>query len=246
MANLGQLGQENNDLVNPEKQMTAIRKPLMIKELDFEDDYVIDISVGFTHCIALTSKQRIFIWGQCCKFPINKAFEEIRKEDIVFMYNNTALYPRELKTLLSDYKPKRVFAGTCFSGILTTDGKLLTFGLDNVNQLGHSQTIGGLEDENSSQYLYIPRRVQDFDGYFIDEVALGGSHGLAIARKILNQGQENEEIKLSDKKEVFAWGNNRKGQCGIKGANEIIGPKKIFGFEDQNVSVFQILPKIFS
>ena len=44
--------------------MTAVRRPLQIKELVWEDDFVIDIAVGFTHAIALTFKQKIFIWGQ--------------------------------------------------------------------------------------------------------------------------------------------------------------------------------------
>lgn len=224
----GQLGQEHNEMNNSitDSSIKAVRRPLPIKELLFEDDYVIDIASGYTHCLALTAKQRVFQWGQGCAFSPN---QESSSADINLLVGNNASFPLEMRGILIHYSPKRVFAGTCFSGILTTDGKLLTYGIGFNSQLGHLDQEGKL-----FQMLYIPKRVDALDDYFIEDASFGGSHVLAIARKKLKI-EGTEEYKLSEQREAFSWGLNVKGQCGVKDMPMIYLPFKIPVFKDHNV-----------
>ncbi|CAI2384310.1 unnamed protein product [Moneuplotes crassus] len=227
-SNFGQLGQENNPEKDPQalSEISAVRRPLVIKELEWEDDFVIDIAVGFTHCIALTYRKKIFMWGQVCCFPFNKISDPAPD-----LYSSSAMYPREIRSVLSDYNPIRVFAGTLFSGILTVDGKLLTFGFGNSGQLGHLDKSDGEDKEFG--FLYIPKRVDFFDDYFIEDVSFGGSHILAIARKKIMINEE--DFKIEGPREVFAWGSNSKGQCASVKDKYISLPKKIEAFAGQDV-----------
>ena len=91
-------------------------------------------------------------------------------------------------------------------------------------------------EEKEFGFLYIPKRVDFFDNYFIEDVSFGGSHILAIARKKIMTGEDEEEYKLEGPREVFAWGANGKGQCSLADKKKIFLPQKIKEFEGKNVS----------
>lgn len=101
----------------------------------------------------------------------------------------------------------KVFAGHEYSGILTSDGKLLTFGLGASGQLGH------LDQENKPfEMLYVPKRVDKLDAYFVEDVSFGSFHVLAIARKKLDVSSDGEQFELDDQRVLFSWGVNKQGQ----------------------------------
>jgi len=138
--------------------------------------------------------------------------------------------PILLKSNLAHYKPRKVFAGACFSGILTVDGKLLTFGLGASGQLGHLDNEG-----NCYGFMYIPKRVDALDDYFIGDVSFGEAHALVIARKKIKSEEDPRGYYLGDQREVFAWGVNAKGQWGFKLGGSSCLPKKIDAFSEYNV-----------
>lgn len=139
-------------------------------------------------------------------------------------------YPRELRGILIHYNPKKVVAGTCFSGIITTDGKLLTFGLGCYGQLGHLN-----QEKQIFDFLYIPKRVDYFDNYFVEDVSFGGSHALAIVRKKIKIAGSEEDFKLEDQRLAYSWGLNSLGQCGTGDLGQSVIPRKIEVLEDKNV-----------
>ena len=62
----GQLGQGRSEYNKAAmgQDLLAAKRPLLVKDLTFEDDFIVDIAAGFTHCLALTSKQKVYTWGQ--------------------------------------------------------------------------------------------------------------------------------------------------------------------------------------
>ena len=62
----GQLGQGRSEYNKAAmgQEILAVKRPLIVKDLTFDDDFIIDIAAGFTHCLALSSKQKVYIWGQ--------------------------------------------------------------------------------------------------------------------------------------------------------------------------------------
>lgn len=145
------------------------------------------------------------------------------------LFNNHMHYPRELRGILVHYKPNKVFAGCNFSGILTTDGKLLTFGLGVNGQLGH------LDSENKPfEFLFTPKRVDSLDDYFVEDVSLGSCHAFAIARKRVISKDE-ETVEYESQRMVFAWGLNSNGQCGTGDFGLSLLPRQLKAFSDHNM-----------
>ena len=58
----GQLGLDHSKYhrSNSMEEIKGSRIPLLIEDLVFEDDFVVDIAAGYTHCLALTLKRRVF------------------------------------------------------------------------------------------------------------------------------------------------------------------------------------------
>ena len=58
----GQLGLNNSKhhKENSSNEIKGCKIPLLIEDLVFDDDFVVDIAAGYTHCIALTFKRRVF------------------------------------------------------------------------------------------------------------------------------------------------------------------------------------------
>lgn len=209
----GQLGLYHSKFAknNSGEPIYAARFPVLIEDLVFEDDYVIDIAAGTSHCLALTSKQKVFLWGRGCMYPLDKACDDlnIKSKDLHF--------PIEIRKTLIHYKPKRVYAGDNYSAVLTTDGKLLTFGEGSEGQLGHLNT-----EKQLFGFLYEPKRVDALDGYFVEDVSLGYSHALAVAKKI-----REEDNKVEQETILFSWGTNNKGQCGTEDYGQSLLPRRV-------------------
>lgn len=208
------------------EEIKGSRIPLLIEDLVFEDDFVVDIAAGYTHCLALTLKRRVFIWGQKCNYPPNKSYEE----GGLNIYTNHQFYPKELRGILIHYSPKKVIAGAGFSGVITTDGKLLTFGIGFKGQLGHLN-----KDNGVFEYLFEPKRVDFFDDYFVDDASFGSNFALAIVRKKTKDDKNSEDYKLDSKTMAFAWGENKYGQCGSGDYGNSLTPRRVKGLDDYQI-----------
>ena len=65
----------------------------------------------------------------------------------------------------------------------------------------------------------IPQRVPALEGFFIEDIAVGSEHTLALT----NEGQ------------VWAWGSNRDGQLGLGHYHYVIEPVIIQDLADKNI-----------
>eukprot|EP00878_Enallax_costatus_P042432 GHUV01049791.1.p1 GENE.GHUV01049791.1~~GHUV01049791.1.p1 ORF type:complete len:147 (+),score=27.95 GHUV01049791.1:415-855(+) len=97
------------------------------------------------------------------------------------------LFPRVVSALTS-YQAAAVSAGGAHTAVVTADGGLWTFGINNHGQLGHSE---------KKPYVSVPLEVILPDT--IKSVSVGESHTLA----------------LSSSGEVWSAGSNNDGQLGL-------------------------------
>ena len=74
----------------------------------------------------------------------------------------------------------------------------------------------------------IPRLVPALEGFFIEDIAVGSEHTLALT----NEGQ------------VWAWGSNRDGQLGLGHYHYMIEPEVIRTLADKNIKQVADLFKI--
>lgn len=105
----GQLGLGNSkqidDNIHNSSQILVAKIPILIEDLVFEDDFVVDISTGLSHSIALTMNQKVYIWGQSCDYP--KQETGYVEEGIVRNIN----FPKQIGGIMSFYSAKKVVAG---------------------------------------------------------------------------------------------------------------------------------------
>ena len=223
----GQLGLQNSKFNsnNSTQDIKGSTIPVIIEDLIFNDDFVIDIAAGYSHCIALTFKRRIFIWGQKWNFPPNEVYEAKANQLI-----NHQAFPKEIRGVLIHYNPQKVIAGGLFSGIITIDGKLLTFGFGENGQLGHLD-----HNQKPFGYLYEPKRVDFLDDYFVEDASFGNSHAFAIVRKKIKEDAISEEYKLEEQRLLFSWGENKYGQCGNGDYGNSLTPRRVKGLDDHNI-----------
>ena len=96
---------------------------------------------------------------------------------------------RGIPTLIPNFiNIVQVSCGPYFTAFITLDGELYTFGNNTHKQLGnfHNQPI-------------YPHKVDRMSGQKIIQISCGGSHMVA----------------LTDKGEVYSWGDNMCGQLGL-------------------------------
>ncbi|CAH1796720.1 unnamed protein product [Owenia fusiformis] len=110
---------------------------------------------------------------------------------------------------LSGIGIKKVACGTQFSVALTKDGRVLTWGQDRL--------IG--QTEPSAHNFSRPQEVAALSGYFIEDIAVGSEHTLA----------------LTSSGDVWAWGSNGDGQLGLSHTGAVREPTLIPSLSGENV-----------
>lgn len=142
------------------------------------------ICLGSNHSAALSSNNRVFLWG-------NNNYGQIG--------NNTTencLVPTDITSyfhLHADERVVKVVTGEFHSGAFTTDGRVFTWGLNKV-----TGQLGDGTDTNRLVPTDITSQFNLHSGETIIDLSLGGGHSSA----------------LSSEFRVFTWGNNVNGQLG--------------------------------
>jgi len=162
-----------------------------------QDERLIDIESGAGNMMALTSEGRVFSWGyndygQVGLGPTNSAYTEA--VDITDSLN-----------LSLNEEVQKISIGYHHSAILTSNGRILLWGYNNVGQLGNGTIASVFMPTDHTQYL--PLR----DGEVITDIELGYYHSMVLT---------------SDNR-VFVWGLNENGQLGNQSRDSLLFPTDI-------------------
>ncbi len=169
-------------------------EPMLVKFPEPKKTFICEAACGANHAIARSLKGEVFVWGKRQAY-YSKEYEENALFDASTFVKQPE--PRLVKETDIQGEAARVFAGGDSCGIVNSDGELLCFGENDMCQAGMGSKFPG--------YFHLPQRVEAFrkdNGRKVLELSVGFAHMLAI-------------VQQKEKTSVFAWGLNKKGQCGV-------------------------------
>ena len=181
---------------------TNISKDILLDE----DDYFINIFSGEQHSFLLTEKGRVFGMGSGEK-------RQLGYSD--YLFKSTPVEITDIFSLNSDEKVSFIACGDDFNIVLTSNNRVLSFGLKEDGQLGIDETqVEDLVYDITDKFILQ-------DGDYIVNVKCGASHSIALS---LNGY-------------VYVWGDNRFGQLGIKGVERINVPTRLEAIKESVVDI---------
>ncbi|XP_043513899.1 RCC1 and BTB domain-containing protein 1-like isoform X2 [Frieseomelitta varia] len=194
--------------------------PILISDI-LNGEFFIDIACGSHHSLALTNKGQVYAWGNFSSIQANLLCGGGNSFALTIRQGNTPslqvnqlcgtsyffpvnLSPKNgqpsqpaiieqcktkpmLMTDLSNVKIVRISCGHCFSMALTDNGQVYSWGDNSVGQLG-----------TKSSSSNVPCKITALAEIIIEKIVCGYKHTLA----------------LSDKGDLYVWGDNSYGQLG--------------------------------
>ena len=243
-------GQLGNDLSSNQDEPFNITGSFALES----NETIVKISAGDYHSLALTSNNRIYVWGYN-NFGQVGDDSLVNKDIPVDITSSFALSGAEVITVVE--------GGTYHSGAVTSTGRTFTWGKNNSAQLGNGTT----------DFKQVPTEITSgFTlnvGEIVTDISLGGSHSMAITSEdrlfswgfnyygqlgdnstafryspvgissyyTLNDSEGiskfgvggNHSSFITSNGRLFIWGNNGSGQVGDKSATSYLVPLEIFG-----------------
>ncbi|XP_051907348.1 probable E3 ubiquitin-protein ligase HERC1 isoform X3 [Hippocampus zosterae] len=178
-------------------QRSTSNKMLPERVAALEGYHVGQVSCGLNHTLVLSADGMI-VW----------AFGDGDYGKLGTGSSTAKYYPQKVEQLCNK-GVKKVSCGTQFSVALACDGHVYTFGQERLIGLPDSML------KNKS----CPQVVPALDGHFIEDVALGCEHVLA----------------LSSTGDVYAWGCNSDGQLGLGHSNLVKEPTLVTSLQGKNI-----------
>lgn len=188
----GKLGLRN-------QEVQAAQGPTLINLSSQE--FVKDIACGFDHCVALTAKNELYVWGRrMAIYPnVQLTYQYLKSNLNMLRIELDQPYPRLVKNNLIFYKIKRLECGPFNTAIVSEDGDLLIMGSNDSGQLA-------LGDEIGQMVPFFPefRKIDTFGKDLqVFDVGLGAASTHILARDV-KQGANK----------MYACGENEHGQLG--------------------------------
>ncbi|XP_067431217.1 probable E3 ubiquitin-protein ligase HERC1 isoform X6 [Thunnus thynnus] len=178
-------------------QRSTSNKMLPERVAALEGYHVGQVSCGLNHTLVL-SLDGMIVW----------AFGDGDYGKLGTGSSTAKYYPQKVEQLCNK-GIKKVSCGTQFSVALACDGHVYTFGQERLIGLPDSML------KNKS----CPQVVPSLEGLFIEDIALGCEHVLA----------------LSSTGDVYAWGCNSEGQLGLGHSNPVKEPTLITALQGKNI-----------
>ncbi|CAN9504281.1 unnamed protein product [Ophioblennius macclurei] len=178
-------------------QRSTSNKMLPERVAALEGYHVRQVSCGLNHTLVL-SLDGMVVW----------AFGDGDYGKLGIGSSTAKYYPQKVEQLCNK-GIKKVCCGTQFSVALASDGHVYTFGQERLIGLPDSML------KNRS----CPQMVPSLDGLFIEDVAVGCEHVLA----------------LSITGDVYAWGCNSEGQLGLGHTNTVKEPTLVSSLQGKNI-----------
>ena len=152
------------------------------------EETIKSVSLGRYHSSSITSEGRIFTWGFNMKGQLGDGTTENSSTPI----DITSQFDLGVgETIIS------INLGEMHSSVITSEGRIFTWGQNDSGQLGNGTYSSGVYDSNSSP-IEITTQFYLYAGERIVSVSLGRSHSSALT----SEGR------------IFIWGNNDYGQIG--------------------------------
>ncbi len=129
------------------------------------DEIIVEVEASWSHTIALTSAGRIFVWGRNDLCQLGDGTTSYR----TLPYNVTSRLG-----LLEGEVVERIFAGGHQSIIITSLGRVFTWGRNTSGQLGDGTTT------NQSTPVLMDSRLNIDSGDSIIDIIMGGNHTFVI------------------------------------------------------------------
>ncbi|XP_025261700.1 uncharacterized protein LOC105248381 isoform X2 [Camponotus floridanus] len=181
-----------------------------IRVVDLSDKHIVDIGCGQDHDLALTSDGKVYEWGKKNweeEYSKQRYFDDSDwKENYDSEENNSqddnknAAYfsvPWQVKHELEKKKVVLIVCGLTFNIVVTDENRIYGWG-DNKR--------GQISIVRQQKYYKRPREIIKISDKIV-KIVCGRAHVLA----------------LTNKGEVYAWGDNRRGQVRVN-KNRISGP----------------------
>ncbi|XP_053195611.1 probable E3 ubiquitin-protein ligase HERC1 [Scomber japonicus] len=178
-------------------QRSTSNKMLPERVAALEGYHVGQVSCGLNHTLVL-SLDGMIVW----------AFGDGDYGKLGTGSSTAKYYPQKVEQLCNK-GIKKVSCGTQFSVVLACDGHVYTFGQERLIGLPDSML------KNKSN----PQLVPSLEGLFIEDIALGCEHVLA----------------LSSTGDVYAWGCNSEGQLGLGHSNPVKEPTLVTALQGKNI-----------
>lgn len=161
-----------------------------------EDERIIEIESGAGHMMALTTDNRVFAWGYNANGQLGTGS--------TMTYNQAFDITRSLGLTINEEVIK-ISTGYEHSAVLTSKGRFISWGYNELGQLGIGTTDNLLLPEDHTQFFSLN------DDEMLTDIELGYYHSAVLT---------------SDNR-VFVWGLNASGQVGNQSRENILLPTDI-------------------
>ena len=129
-----------------------VQRPQQLKFEDKDQEagtpvYIKDLACGFNHCVALTEKSKVFVWGRRMGIYLHVTLDyhwlKSNRQHLELELNICA--PRMLKDSLIFYHVEKLRAGLYNAALITREKQVLLFGDNAYGQLGLGEEKGKMK-----------------------------------------------------------------------------------------------------